>query len=298
MIAIVLGVVFGGGVVLLYAGLRPARRSLGAQLALLEAEPAVAAQGREGTVESGLLTGVGRRAAPLLRAAGLPTPSLRADLALADRPLEDFLALKAGCALLGATMPWAIAGLALLAGQGTGWWLPTSAGLLLGVAGFFLPDGEVRGLARQRREELRNVLATVLDLAVLGLAGGAGVEHALHEAADEAHGWAADEFRHSLTTAQITRTPLAEQLEHLGERSKVSEISELAAMLSLAGTEGAKIRASLEAKATAMRRRELAAADGEAQAATERMTLPVVLQLAGFLIFIGVPALAHVMAGM
>jgi hypothetical protein len=72
----------------------------------------------------------------------------------------------------------------------------------------------------------------------------------------------------------------------------------LAASVSLAGTEGAKVRASLAAKAGSLRTHELAEAETEDQAATERMSLPVVLLLAGFLLFIGFPAVERVLTGL
>jgi len=77
----------------------------------------------------------------------------------------------------------------------------------------------------------------------------------------------------------------------------VAELTELAASLTLAGTEGAKVRASLAAKATSLRNRQLADAETTAQAATERMSLPLVLLFAGFLLLIGYPAVVHVLTG-
>jgi hypothetical protein len=69
------------------------------------------------------------------------------------------------------------------------------------------------------------------------------------------------------------------------------------AVLSLAGTEGAKVRASLTARAAAIRARQLSDAETAAQAATERMSLPLVLLFAGFLLLIGYPAVIHVLTG-
>jgi tight adherence protein C len=72
----------------------------------------------------------------------------------------------------------------------------------------------------------------------------------------------------------------------------------LAASVSLAGTEGAKVRASLAAKAASLRTHELAEAETADQAATERMSLPVVLLFAGFLVFLGYPAVEKVLTGL
>ena len=68
--------------------------------------------------------------------------------------------------------------------------------------------------------------------------------------------------------------------------------------LDLAGTEGAKVRASLAAKAASLRTHELAEAETADQAATERMSLPVVLLFAGFLLFLGFPAVEKVLTGL
>lgn len=72
------------------------------------------------------------------------------------------------------------------------------------------------------------------------------------------------------------------------------ELTELAASVGLAGTEGARIRQSVSAKASSLRTHLLSEAETEAQTASERMSLPVVLLFAGFLLFVGFPAVAQV----
>jgi len=74
-------------------------------------------------------------------------------------------------------------------------------------------------------------------------------------------------------------------LGRLGQELGVAELSELAASVALAGTEDGKARASLAAKAASLRTHERAEAETADQAATERMSLPVVLLFAGFLLF-------------
>ncbi|HVQ94776.1 MAG TPA: hypothetical protein VMU51_27330, partial [Mycobacteriales bacterium] len=129
-------------------------------------------------------------------------------------------------------------------------------------------------------------------------AGGAGVDGALTDAAAVGEGWAFGQLTRALTVARVTRTTPWARLRQLGEELDVPELSELAASVSLAGTEGAKVRASLAAKASALRVRELTDAEGHAQAATERMSLPVVVLFAAFLVFIGYPALSTVLNGL
>ena len=113
-----------------------------------------------------------------------------------------------------------------------------------------------------------------------------------------ASGWAFAYLRRALDHARLAReTPWA-ALGRLGQELGIGELSELAASVALAGTEGAKVRASLAAKAASLRTHELAEAETADQAATERMSLPVVLLFAGFLLFFGYPAVEHVLTGL
>jgi tight adherence protein C len=168
--------------------------------------------------------------------------------------------------------------------------------LALAVVLFFVPDLRVRRQAARRRREMGHTLSLVLDLTVIALAGGAGVQQALTQAVAAPEGWAGARLRHALDVAQLTRTSPWLHLGDLGRRLAVGDLAELASTLSLAGSEGAKIRASLAAKARAIRRRRVSEAEGTAQTATEQMSLPVVGLFAAFLLLIGYPALAHVMS--
>ncbi|MEV0093712.1 type II secretion system F family protein [Streptomyces sp. NPDC050738] len=198
--------------------------------------------------------------------------------------------------MAGLFAPWLMSALLTFgADMPTGWWMPAAGGVVVGVLLFFVPDFAVRAKAAARRDEMRHTLALVLDLTVIALAGGAGINQALTDATSGPRGWAATRLRSALNVAQVTRTSPWPHLRDLGQKIDVSDLTELAATLTLAGTEGAKVRASLAAKARAMRRRRLAEADGLAQSATEQMALPVVLLFAGFLIFLGYPALSHVL---
>ena len=75
-------------------------------------------------------------------------------------------------------------------------------------------------------------------------------------------------------------------------------LGELAASVTLAGEQGAKVRASLTAKAASLREHEVRDAEADAEAATERMTIPLVMLLAGFVVFIGYPAMQRVLTSL
>jgi Flp pilus assembly protein TadB len=152
--------------------------------------------------------------------------------------------------------------------------------------------------ASRRRAAFRHALSAYLNLVRILLAGGAGVDGALSDAAAAGEGWAFGHISRALTVARLTRTTPWARLRQLGDELGIPELAELAASISLAGTEGAKVRGSLAAKAAALRTRELADAEGHAQSATERMSLPVVVLFAGFLLFIGYPALSTVLSGL
>ncbi|GAA2110228.1 type II secretion system F family protein [Streptomyces synnematoformans] len=296
MIVMLLGALFGAGATTAVYGLRPPRPALADVLTVLNT-PARPVDFPAGGQDAEWATRLGRRAVPLVRALGFPTASLRADLAVCGTDEEQHLAGKAVCATAGLLAPWAaMLVLRLGAGVDAGWWVPSAGALALAVVLFFVPDLSVRQQAARRRREMRHTLSLVLDLTVIALAGGAGVQQALAQAVAAPQGWAAARLRHALHVAQLTRTSPWSHLGDLGRQLSVADLSELASTLNLAGSEGAKIRGSLAAKARAMRRRRISEADGAAQAATERMSLPVVGLFAAFLLLIGYPALAHVMS--
>jgi hypothetical protein len=86
-------------------------------------------------------------------------------------------------------------------------------------------------------------------------------------------------------------------LSRLGHTLGIDEFGELAATVGLAGMEGAKIRATLAARAASIRRHELANAEAEANALTEKLFIPGTFLLVGFLIFIGYPAFTRIASG-
>jgi Flp pilus assembly protein TadB len=177
--------------------------------------------------------------------------------------------------------------------------IPLWAAVGLAIGGFVLPDLGLRADAATLRGEYRRTLSLILDLTVISLAGGAGVEGALTDAAASAgQGIAAARLRQALEEARLRREPPWVALGRLGEELAVPELVELAASLGLAGTEGARVRPSLTAKAASLRAHELTETEAAAQAATERMSLPVVLLFAAFLVFIGFPAIARVVSGL
>jgi Flp pilus assembly protein TadB len=223
---------------------------------------------------------------------------VRSDLAVLGRPPERHLAEKVTLGLVGLLMVPAFAEILALGGAPIGWALPLWAAIILGTAGFLLPDLGIHVEAGKRRADFRHALGSFLDLVVISLAGGAGVEGALSEAAAIGQGWSFSRLRRALEESQLMRIAPWGPLGRLGEELGIEELSELAATVALAGAEGSKVRATLAAKAASIRTHALADAQASAEAMSERMSLPVVVLFAGFLIFVGYPALAHVLEGL
>jgi Flp pilus assembly protein TadB len=305
MLALLCGAGVGAGILLIVRGLYPPRPSLANALAQLrtvpEAVPLVVRDADGGFADGGFAARFGRPLADALgrgKTGWLIPPRVRRDLAVLDRSPERHLAEKVSLALVGLLFAPALAGLLLLGGTHLPVAVPLWGSLIFMVVGFVVPDLGIHADANRRRRDFRHALSSFLDLVVVALAGGGGVETALADAASIGSGWTFSYLRRALDEARLSReTPWA-VLGRLGAQLGVTELSELAASVSLAGTEGAKVRASLAAKAASMRTHELSEAETEDQAATERMSLPVVLLLAGFLLFIGFPAVDRVLTGL
>lgn len=294
---LLLGAGFGVGLWALIVWAVPPRPGLGALLAGLRERPPAPTPITTPS-PGGWAVRLGRPFVPILAAAGLPNPRLRKDLAVTGRSVSQHLADKATLTLAGLFLPLFVQAGLTVVGFPLPWSLPLIACLVVGVGGFLVPDLAVRQEAARRRADFRLALSAYLNLIRVTLAGGAGVEGALSDAARVGDGWAFGQLRRAVSTARLTRTTPWKTLRQLGEELDVRELVELSASVSLAGTEGARVRASLAAKASALRTHELTDAEGQAQAATERMSVPVIVLFTGFLFFIGYPALANVLGGL
>jgi Flp pilus assembly protein TadB len=151
--------------------------------------------------------------------------------------------------------------------------------------------------ARERRRHFRAVVSSFVDLVVLSLAGGVGVEGALLAATEVSSDWAVGRMRRVLRQARDSGESPWGALGRLGHQVGVPELEELSSSVQLAGTEGAKIRQSLSARAVSLRRHEQAEAESAANAMTERLFLPGGLLLVGFLLFVGYPAFSRILGG-
>ncbi|RAX20647.1 MULTISPECIES: type II secretion system F family protein [unclassified Actinomyces] len=296
------GAVSGAGVLLLTLILVPPRVQPAPALAELDTQRDEARLRRdarrlnpaEGALPDWLDT-VGFRSAALLRRTGIGLSSLSSDLAMVGRSLERHLVISLMCGLAAFAAPLTLVGVATALGSITSWETPVLACLVLGALAVILPTVRLRGQADAARRDFRHVVGSYLDLVSMSLAAGRGVPEALDSAATLSDDPAMVRIRDALAAARLRgETPWA-AMGQLGDQLRIDELRDLSAALALVAEDGAKIRESLSARATSMRRRELADAEGKAGESSESMLVAQLIIAMGFIVFLVYPALAGIM---
>jgi tight adherence protein C len=277
LIAILLGTGIGAGVWITIAALWPWKPTLAAELAELD------------TTASAPPLGPALGTGAFAQRTGFPNAQTRTDLACLGRTEAWFwrtMARNAGvAAAAGAALGLALSMLAIAG--------PVFA-LLLALAAVVVAIPvtliDLQQQAKNERAEYQRTLAVLLDQVAISLSSGAGIDTALAEALDAGAGPQFAAIRAALAKAHLVRQTPWEAIGDLGERIGIADYRQLAASISLAGTEGARIRAALGARAAAMRTKRTARAEAAADQATERMTVPVVASAVVTVLFIVIPA--------
>lgn len=291
--AIVAGLGFAGGVLLILSGAFPAPLPVDRALAQLHRERT---RNDDGAEESRLDRVLGRSWAESALGAKI-TLAAAADLRVTGETATSHLAQRAAFGLLGLLWAPLVVLLMSIGGVRVGAALPLWVCVVLAPVGFAYPGLALRSAAADRRRGFRHALSAFLDVVAVSLASGRGVDTALNDGVRAGHGWPFAELERALSEARLLGESPWTALARLSRAIGVPELAELAASAALAGNEGARVRSSLAAKARAIRVRGLAEVEGAAQSATERMTLPVVLLMVGFIVFLGYPAIDRVING-
>ncbi|HET9092333.1 MAG TPA: type II secretion system F family protein [Acidimicrobiales bacterium] len=290
-----LGALVGCGLVTILVGAMRSGESLVEAVDRLEA--AGGSPGARSADEPAALTRVGLAISTSASHIGVPLVR-KEDLALLERSMPDQLSAiglaSMGLAAVGALTPLllGLVGISLPPITSLG---AAIAGLALGAV---LPTSELRRKAERERSHFARALGSFLELVVMAQAGGMGVEGALMASAQACADPSFQRLRSALEQAQIAGVTPWDSLGRLGARVGIPALSELSSTLTLAGTEGARVRTTLAAKSASLRQREIAAAQARANATTERLFLPSIVLMLAFVVFLMFPAgarLAHLL---
>ncbi len=216
---------------------------------------------------------------------------------LCGRSVEDVSVRSLALGVTGVVVP--LVGWVVLGGLvGISAVMALGLSVVCGAAGVVAPVAALHRQGVAARRHARTAVGCFVDLVVLALAGGAGIEGSLLEAARVADDWVFQRIERTLVRAREAGVPPWVALGDLGRATGVPDLVELAATVGLAGTEGARVQRALAARAVSLRRRELADAERQANAVTERLFLPSILLVAGFLVFVGYPAWTRILGGL
>ncbi|MFG0267211.1 MAG: type II secretion system F family protein [Rhodopirellula sp. JB055] len=152
--------------------------------------------------------------------------------------------------------------------------------LLLGmIFGFMIPSLALSFLASKRREKIFLGLPDALDLMVVCVEAGLGLDQALRKVAEEmqkSHKAIGEEFSISNQQLQFGR-PRGEVLSGLGYRSGVDDLKQLASILIQADKFGSSVAQALRVQSDSMRTKRRQIAEEKAAKTAVKMIFPLVL---------------------
>lgn len=222
--------------------------------------------------------------------------SLMADLAVIGRSPEAHAVDKLKTALFWGGLPVVFGTITGPFGFGVGPVLLMIVSVGGFVGGWFLTDQQVRQRAAIRRREFRSTLVSYLQLVTILLAGGAGVNQALTQAAAYGQGWTFEVIQRSLRDSLTRNVTPWEGFSRVADELGLRHLFELAGAMRLAGESGAHVREGLLSKSESLRIHELAEIETEAAAASEKMGGPVGGMVFGFVVTMGYPAVVAILS--
>jgi tight adherence protein C len=167
--------------------------------------------------------------------------------------------------------------------------------VFLGGLGFYLPQMTLWYLVSTRQKEIFLTLPDALDLLVVCVESGLGLDAALRKVTDEMKGHAkilCEEFQLANLQLQMGR-PRREVLHDLGVRTGVDDVRSLAAILIQADRFGSSIAQALRVQSDSMRTRRRQLAEEKAAKTAVQLIFPLVLFIfpAIFVVLVGPAAI-------
>ena len=164
-----------------------------------------------------------------------------------------------------------------------------------GAAGFYLPHIVLGALKSSRQQEIFLSLPDALDLLVVCVESGLGLDAAMRKVTDEMKTHAkviSEEFALANLQLQMGR-PRREVLHDLGIRTGVDDVKALAAILIQADRFGASIAQALRVQSDSMRTKRRQIAEEKAAKTAVKLIFPLVLFIfpAVFVVLVGPAAI-------
>ncbi|QDV90292.1 Bacterial type II secretion system protein F domain protein [Phycisphaerae bacterium RAS2] len=164
--------------------------------------------------------------------------------------------------------------------------------------GFMGPNLWLGNAVKKRGEAIRNGMPDSLDLMVVAVESGLGLDAALLRVSDEmkhVHGALAEELQIATIETQMG-TSRSEALQRMAERTGVQEMRALVAVITQAEKLGTSIAKALRNQAESLRTKRRQKAEERAQKTAVKLLIPLILFIfpAIFVVLAG-PAAIHIM---
>jgi tight adherence protein C len=189
--------------------------------------------------------------------------------------------------------------LAIFYGKGVGLTNQSTFLLLLvcGIVGFLLPDFVLRWKIRKRQEEITDALPDGLDLLVVCIEAGMGLNAAFVKITEEfkLSSPALSEEFDIVNREMIAGKPRQEALRALSDRTGVEDVKSLVAMLIQTEKLGTSLSQSLRVHSDSLRTRRRQRAEEAAAKTTIKLVFPLVFLMfpALFIVILG-PGVIHI----
>lgn len=195
--------------------------------------------------------------------------------------------------LIAIVLPLIVASLPVLWGYA----LPVQIGILCAIAAvaYLLPSLWLDARIKARQGAIERALPDALDLMVVCVEAGFGINQALARVSQEFSEKSpllANEFGLVVTECRAGKST-AEALRALSDRTGVSDISSLVALLVQTERFGTSVATALRVHADSMRVRRMQRAEERAQKATLKLILPSTMIFAALLMIFLVPGLSR-----
>ncbi len=223
------------------------------------------------------------RAAPLLSRPVMPkneaeTTTLRAKLASAGFRRENAVPLFLASKTVGAVI-CLIIGLIIGYQRGQEMLQVVGSGLVGAALGFMMPNIWLRMSINRRVEAIRNGLPDSLDLMVIAVEAGLGLDAALLRVSDEMHlsyPALSEEFQIACIETQMG-VPRGDAMQKMAARCAVYEMKALVATVTQAEKLGTSVAKALRNQAESLRTKRRQRAEERAQKTAVKLLLPLIL---------------------